>query len=299
MVKVLKKVACFACVIKQIITTFIQSMQYLKKGKLRKAFHWFSVRNYVSIFGNCARYTSKKSSDLTSQLRDEGFMELNKLSKKSVKRLVDYFLSSQPEKHNNLKDFFEKQRVENYVRSEAVDICSNNELCRSVLEELDILPVVSEFLGLSEKEISMSAKIDALFRINGKRNLRHGYDDALEFHRDVDSYRFVKAFSYLVDVKKGFGEHEICIRSHNILPLKLRTIERKKYSTLKENLPHFELKSILGKVGYSWIEDTTTFHRGTVPDLGDRLMLSLSFNDIKSTTSLYDTGYYPLAQYKS
>jgi len=298
MIKVLKKIA-FLYVIKQLIVTFIESLQYAKKGGLRKAYHWFFVRNCVSIFGNGARYSSKKISNLTLQIRDDGFMELNKLSEKTVKNLVDYFLASQQQKYDDLKSFFDKHRVENYVRSEEVDVCLNNELCNSILKELNILPVVSEFLGLSEKEISIFAKIDALFKINGERNLRHGYDDALEFHRDIDSYRFVKAFSYLVDIEKGSGEHEVCIRSHKSLPLKLRLIKRYKYSTLKENLPHFELKSIFGKAGYSWIEDTTSFHRGTIPKMGDRLMLSLSFNDKKTADFMYDAGYYPLSKFKS
>ena len=53
------------------------------------------------------------------------------------------------------------------------------------------------------------------------------------------------------------------------------------------------LKNIVGKAGYSWIEDTTTFHRGTVPRIGDRLMLSLSFNDKQSAAHVYDEGYHP------
>ena len=112
-------------------------------------------------------------------------------------------------------------------------------------------------------------------------------------NKEKNFIRFVKAFVYLVDIDKGYGEHEVCIRSHKSLPLNLRTIQRHQYSRLKESLPHFELKSIVGKAGYSWIEDTTTFHRGTVPRIGDRLMLSLSFNDKKSATHVYDEGYHP------
>ena len=146
---------------------------------------------------------------------------------------------------------------------------------------------------MSKSEILISVNVDALFRIDGERKIKNGYDDALEFHRDVDSFRFVKAFVYLVDVDKGSGEHEVCIRSHKSLPLNLRTIQRHTYSRLKESLPHFELKKIVGAAGYSWVEDTTTFHRGTVPLIGDRLILSLSFND-KTAAYIYDEGYYPL-----
>lgn len=130
--------------------------------------------------------------------------------------------------------------------------------------------------------------MDALFRIDGERQFNGRSDDALEFHRDIDSFRFVKVFVYLVDVEKGFGEHEVCIRSHKSIPWSLRTIKRQKYSTLKDKLHYFNLKSVVGKAGYAWIEDTTSFHRGTIPNLGDRLMLSLVFYDKKSATHMYD-----------
>ena len=97
-----------------------------------------------------------------------------------------------------------------------------------------------------------------------------------------------------MDVEKGFGEHEMFIGSHKRLPFSLRFIRRQTYTNLKARLEKFDLKSVVGKAGYSWIEDTTTFHRGTVPTLGDRLILSLSFNDRKSTTHIYGKEFQPL-----
>lgn len=279
----------------QLIKTFKQSISIaVRRRNLLGAYYWFVVRNCVSLFGNRVGSKNSHQSNLTLQLRDDGFMKLNKLSEKTVERLVDYFLESQQQQYVSLKDYFDKQREKNFVRSEGIDIFTNDKLCKSVLAELQILPIVSEFLGLSQNEILMSAKVDALFKINGERQLRNNYDDALEFHRDIDSLRFVKAFVYLVDIEKGFGEHEVCIRSHKSLPWVLRNIQRQTYATLKSRLPYFELKSIVGKAGFSWIEDTTAFHRGTVPTSGDRLILSLSFNDKKSAANIYDAGFYPL-----
>lgn len=283
----------FLLITKQLIDTFRQSISFMVGSDFLKGYYWFAVRNYVSIFGNRSRLADRHDSNLTLQLREDGFMELDKLSDKTVSDLVKYFLESQQEEFVDLKCFFERKRSQNFVRSEGIDIVLNDKLCKSVLSELRIMPIVTEFLGLSSSEILISAKVDALFRLDGERKLKNNYDDALEFHRDVDSFRFVKAFVYLVDIDKGYGEHEVCIRSHKSLPLNLRTIQRHQYSRLKESLPHFELKNIVGKAGYSWIEDTTTFHRGTVPRIGDRLMLSLSFNDKQSAAHVYDEGYHP------
>ena len=281
-------------ILKQIIVTFRQSMSYAVRGQVSKALYWFMVRNYVSIFGNRVRASDQSSSDLTFKLRKDGFMELEKLSDETTASLIEYFLASQKEEYADLKSFFNRKRAENFVRSEEVDICLNRDLCLSVLTDLKLMPIVEEFLRLDKRDISISAKVDALFKLDGERKLRNNYDDALEFHRDIDSLRFVKAFSYLVDIEKGCGEHEVCIRSHKFLPLSLRPIQRQKYANLKNTLPYFELKSVTGKAGFSWIEDTTTYHRGTVPTYGDRLILSLSFNDTKSTQHIYDKGYYHL-----
>ena len=279
----------------QIISTFKQSLSLaVKKREFRFACYLFLVRNSVSIFGNRAGLSNKRNSNLTLPLREEGFMELNKLPENTVKRLVEYFLQSQQSEYASLKEYFEKHRNDNYVRSKPIDVLLNDDLTRCVLTGLGILPIISEFLNLPESEIVMSANVDASFKIDGERKLRNGYDDALEFHRDVDSLRFVKAFVYLVDIEKGFGEHEICIGSHKSIPFSLRTIHRQTYSNLKANLSNFTLKSIFGKAGYSWVEDTTTFHRGTVPTLGDRLILTLSFNDKKSNLALNGHSYQPL-----
>ena len=294
MKQVLKKYSLFLYA-NQIINTLKESISLaVRKRDFLGAYYWFLVRNYVSIVGNRAGLSNAHNSNLTLPLREEGFMELNKLSENTVKRLVEYFLQSQKSEYASLKDYFEKHRTENYVRSEPIDVLLNDDLNRCVLTELGILPIISEFLNLPESEIVISAQVDALFKIDGERKLRNDYDDALEFHRDIDSLRFVKAFVYLVDIEKGFGEHEMCIGSHKSLPFSLRTIQRQTYSNLKANLCNFTLKSIVGKAGYSWVEDTTTFHRGTVPTLGNRLILSLSFNDKKSATAIYGNSYQPL-----
>ena len=220
-------------------------------------------------------------------------MELERLSERTTSDLINFFLEAQVGRFSDLQSFFDEKRSHSFVRSEGIDIALNKDLCESVLKELNIIPIVEEFLGLRQSEILISANVDALFRLNGERKIKNGYDDALEFHRDVDSFRFVKAFVYLVDVGEGFGEHEVCIRSHKSLPLNLRVIQRQTYSRLKESLSYFELKKIVGVAGYAWLEDTTTFHRGTMPLRGDRLILSLSFND-KTAAHIYGKGYYPL-----
>ena len=144
---------------KQLIGTFIQSISFAVRGRFLKAYYWFVVRNYVSIFGNGSRSVDRYNSNLTLQLREDGFMELDKLSEKTTSDVVDFFLESQEERFPDLKSFFDEKRALGFVRSESVDIVLNDQLCKSILSELKIVPIVEEFLDLSKSEILISVNV--------------------------------------------------------------------------------------------------------------------------------------------
>jgi len=64
---------------------------------------------------------------------------------------------------------------------------------------------------------------------------------------------------------------------------------------IKSKYSSINLKKVVGSEGYAWIEDTTAFHRGTVPINGNRLILSLCFNDKKSINHFVNrSSYYAL-----
>lgn len=281
-------------ILKQFRDTTLQSLGFIRRGKLLGGFYWFYVRNKVSLFGNRAGTKPDDVYRLSAPLVRDGFMELGELSKKTVSELEHFFLNEQDILHNSISDYFAGKKSGGFVRPKGVDVALNKQLIAKVFAELELIPKIKEYLDLSEKDIFFSAKIDSLIQIDVGRELVNGYDDALEFHRDVDSLAFVKVFSYLVDVNKGCGEHEVCLGSHRKLPIKMRPIRRYTFNELKNKLPRFELKSVYGSSGYSWIEDTLTFHRGTIPTNGNRLILSLSFNDAKSAKRIYEEEYYPL-----
>ncbi len=250
------------------------------------------MRNRVSLFGNLAG--RKTNSNYSDHLTKHGFQELPSLSQNTVSELKLYFMNYYGQSNISLNDYLNIQSNNNYIRPFGVNISLNLKLINKVFTELNLIHIVEDFLNLRMEEIYFQAKIDVLLSIKGDRKLINGYDDALEFHRDIDSLYSVKAFCYLVDIKKKFGEHEIFIGSHKKLPKDLRLIKRQNYSQLSHILGHSNLKSIVGDEGYSWLEDTTTFHRGTIPVMGHRLMLSLSFNDSKFMKHIDYGDYYPL-----
>jgi hypothetical protein len=287
-------------ILQQFVGTAFQSIGYLKRGKYKGAVWWFFVRNWVSLVGNWAGRNSS-GYRVNEKLNFDGVQQLPKLSSETVGDLRLYFLcrSDCIGSDKSLCDYFEARRMTGEVRPTGFDISLEKNLMISVLRELEIIPVVLDYLNLPIQDISFNAKIDALVNLESRRIMRNGYDDALEFHRDVDSLSFVKAFVYLTDVEKGFGHHEVFLGTHKRLPLKLKLIKRFSQEYLIKSLPGAQLKELVGSSGYSWIEDTTTFHRGTVPVAGDRLMLSLSFNDTRSVKHLEDGTYYSLSSVAS
>ena len=290
---IIKKTLIFKVLI-QFINIFRYSLSYVSRGNLLGGFYWFYLRHKVSLLGNSAGSKFYDNYKLTAPLAKEGLMQINSLSKETVAKLEKLFLESQSENYSSLEDFIDSKKRKNEVRPSGISIALNKQMINQVFEELDLLPKVKEYLDLQENEIYFSANIDCLLNVDETPEFEERSINALEFHRDIDSLAFVKAFCYLSNINNGCGEHQVLIGPHTKLPLALRIISRFSYNELIKKAPHLKLKSIYGASGYSWLEDTTMFHRGTVPIKAHRLMLSLSFNDARSAKHIHERYYYPL-----
>ncbi len=281
--------------IKQFALTLIQSLKYFVRGRARVGFYWFAVRNYVSLFEN--RNNSRKSTYEKNgySLHRDCFAELPPLSDQLTAELVDHFLAHAPGEHGatSMTSYFDHWRSTGLVRPKGVDISANQALLRAIDRETGLIAIVTEHLGLAPDQIVFNVKIDTLICLSVDRKLIDNWDDALEIHRDVDSFKFVKAFFYLEPVIEGAGHHEVYLGSHQNLPLALKVIRRYTVEDLKENNIPVKLKKVVGKKGYGFIENTTAFHRGTIPTTGDRLLMAICFNDKKS--NLYGDEFKPLA----
>ncbi len=274
------------------LSIFRGSLFYFSRGNLLGGFYWFYVRQKVSFFSNSAGSKFYDNYKLSAPLAREGLMQINSLSKETVAKLEKLFLESQNENYNSLEEFIDSKKRNNEVRPLGISIALNKQMINRVFEELDILPKVKEYLDLRENEIYFTATIDCLINVNETPEFEERSISALEFHRDFDSLAFVKAFCYLSNVNQGYGEHQVLIGSQRKLPFDLRLISRYNYDHLLKKAPHLKLKNIYGASGYSWLEDTTMFHRGTVPTKGYRLMLTMSFNDARSAKHIYKKKYY-------
>ncbi|MGE9292473.1 MAG: hypothetical protein ACQKBW_02580 [Puniceicoccales bacterium] len=262
------------------------------KTDVKGAFYWVYSRNLVSLRPG-SNYAEKITPKVKT-LAETGYQELPSLSPELTQALVNHYLTEvEPGKtYDSLDDYFDSKRSEGIVRPEGVDVPLERDLMRRLFDESGVLDLAQDFLGLSCDKMMFQAKIDTLIRITTQRTLVDGYDDALEIHRDVDSLKFVKAFYYLKDVEEGFGHHEVYLGTQKNIPWALRFIRRYTEADLTASGVPVELKKVTGKAGSGFIENTTAFHRGSLPVKGDRIILSMSFNDAVSTQAIYRGEHY-------
>jgi hypothetical protein len=106
------------------------------------------------------------------------------------------------------------------------------------------------------------------------------------FHYDIDDYRALRFFFYLTDVDKSCGPHVIIKGSHTHKRLR----DKFAYTRFRDDryLTDFYGKNnviyLLGKAGFGFAEDPKVFHKGTVPESRDRLILLIRY-------SINDFGY--------
>lgn len=101
------------------------------------------------------------------------------------------------------------------------------------------------------------------------------------FHYDLDDYRFIKFFFYLTDVDLGSGPH-ILLRgthknkrlSHQLLGVRCAS---KDDDEIVECYGAENLVTICGPAGLGFVEDSTCFHKGTLPTQNERLLLQIEY----------------------
>ncbi|KQV63772.1 hypothetical protein [Rhizobium sp. Root1220] len=106
-----------------------------------------------------------------------------------------------------------------------------------------------------------------------------------KYHFDLDDWRMLKFFFYLVDVDEGTGPHVYVRGSHNKRRVKHQL-------TLLVGHPANEILDFYGKdspvtmtgdAGFGFVEDPFGFHMGTVARTKPRLMMEVGFGVSKAS----------------
>lgn len=101
------------------------------------------------------------------------------------------------------------------------------------------------------------------------------------FHYDLDDYRFIKFFFYLTDVDQSSGPHVLLRGSHKnkkffhqLLGVRCASKDDKE---IIECYGAENLVTLCGSAGLGFAEDSTCFHKGTLPSGKERLLLQMEF----------------------
>ncbi|WP_404790005.1 hypothetical protein [Altericista sp. CCNU0014] len=118
-----------------------------------------------------------------------------------------------------------------------------------------------------------------VFPVEGLSHDAHR-QESCSFHYDIDDYASMRVFFYLTEVTTEGAPHVFVYGSHhkkslfhvlNFLSRKLADEAVSKFYGTEKVFP------IYGPAGFGFIEDTSGFHKGTVPKSQLRLMLMLHY----------------------
>jgi hypothetical protein len=102
-----------------------------------------------------------------------------------------------------------------------------------------------------------------------------GAQQAENFHRDVDDWRFVKLFVYLTDVTMESGPHKYVL--HSSPQNKLTDIRRFDDDEVARTFGEDNIRTMTSKAGEAFLEDTYGIHKGQPVQSGHRLLFQVVY----------------------
>jgi len=252
----------------------------IDNNSLSSKFTYFLMRNKAIFFevNNKVKTSNKKEVNLFIK---KGWKKINSLDKSLILKLTRLFVkNSSDKKLNSLTELIKHYQRNGTFRSERI-IVKDPDILIEIFNSLEIINFVSEITNLDVNKIAFLATIDATISSNRIVQDSELRDKALEFHRDFDGFNFYKAFIYLNDITSNNGPHEFIEGSHKNLPFHLKLIRRYNLEQIVSSIPNFKLKQFTGLKGSGFIENTSGFHRGTLPTENYRLLLTIVFSEKK------------------
>lgn len=233
----------------------------------------FKQRNPLEDHQNS--YFNIKDVDLmVNDIRQNGFSRKFSVTQDCVNELIDFCKST------TFKDVIEDKEFKIdyqnpikpiskglwYQNLNAYNSCS---IIKNLAHNYQVLSIARQYLGA--EPIIKSVAVWWSFP-----PADNNYSPEYGFHYDIDAYKFLKFFIYLVDVDEKTGPHTIIPGTH-----KSKSFFEKKNRRLTDEQveEHYKGKpvTILGKTGEGFFEDTFTYHKGNTP-LKPRLMLQVEYS---------------------
>ena len=195
------------------------------------------------------------------------------LSNEQAAELERFFLRREvhdpyrPDEPAYLADSPQRNPLSHVAHHNARDIVLAPHLM-SLANRPDILSIVSGMLGCKPTLSYLAAWWSFPTAI--------GAQQAENFHRDVDDWRFVKLFVYLTDVGPENGPHIYVTRS--VDARELRTIGRFTDETVRTVFGQERVLQLTGSAGEGFLENTFGIHKGQPVRQGRRLMFQAVYS---------------------
>ena len=235
-----------------------------------------------------------------SSLKKNGFHIFKNLHKNQVEELMNLYKDLSKKKYGKsyevlLKDLFDSGDA----RGIKCHFCPSK--VENILEINNIYEIVEKSFDLKLDEISIRVECDTTIAPKSKSKykdviINKGYDNALSFHKDLNGNKFLKYFIYLTDCYNENGPHIYVKSSARNSPLNFMGIKRLNIDEITGFYKNENIMKMVGPQGFNFIEDTTGFHAGTLPETGLRIMLVIEFIDTYSSkfSSNFGSFYQPL-----
>ena len=205
-------------------------------------------------------------------LKNNGLTELDfKLSDDVVNELTAYMqtLKCHDPYRPQFGNFYDNNvpadtHTAHYEREDLV----NNPLILKIANDPGVLKIAEEFLG----SVPTISNINAWWSFGDKKQA----EEAQNFHRDVDDYKFCKLFVYLTDVNENSGPHVYVKGSSKFSGLK--KIRRYSDQEIIGTFGSDNIVKLIRPKGSCFIVDTYGFHKGLLPKTGKRLLLQFQYS---------------------
>jgi hypothetical protein len=198
---------------------------------------------------------------LVNAIDDVGYVKLGNLPEEHVTQILTYCENSkQAEYWNPHKNF------------EIVDRISRNSTLVAVARKyLGVEPI----LWLTQLRWSF-APSDNLVKFHPSLEQKPGQYNFHNFHYDAHDFKSLTVFVYLTDVNRDSGPHMMIPRTH-----KNKTLKDLAHISLKDDVAEKiypnKIRTILGRKGLVFLEDTSSYHKAAVCNKERRLLLSIDY----------------------
>jgi hypothetical protein len=147
-----------------------------------------------------------------------------------------------------------------------------------VVRRIAVDPIIREIAArsLSAEPVLQGTRLVWSFACESTPHQR--FKSNQTFHYDLDDYRQIRFFFYLTDVSPSSGPHVCVAGSHRHKKLSHRLLRG--YIEDEEAIRYYgaeTIRTLCGRAGFGFAEDSFCLHKVSQPKDGDRLILKIGY----------------------